>query len=88
MPSGEAHRLLVVDDDDRSREIVEEFRKDQGYVVATAASGEAGVEAAIRERPDLILLDVELPDISGHEVCRRIKSDANAWLKVCMPNFA
>jgi CheY-like chemotaxis protein len=48
----------------------------RGYTIVTASDGETGLNAAARERPDLILLDVMMPGIDGFEVCRLLKTDA------------
>jgi putative two-component system response regulator len=46
-----------------------------GYATATAADGEAALDAVVRERPDVVLLDVNMPSLDGFEVCRRLKAD-------------
>jgi PAS domain S-box-containing protein len=68
-------RILVVDDDpDILRGTVRLLEK-AGYTVAQAASGEEALQAAQSQRPDLLLLDHDLPGLAGLEVCRRIKQD-------------
>ena len=68
-------RILVVDDDpDTLRGTVRLLEK-AGYTVDRAASGEEALQAAQNHRPDLLLLDHDLPGINGLEVCRRIKQD-------------
>ncbi|MEW5765196.1 MAG: PAS domain S-box protein [Acidobacteriota bacterium] len=67
-------RILVVDDDPAIRLATSRvLRKRGGFEVLEAATGEECLEAAQEEQPDLVLLDVNLPDGSGFEVCRRIK---------------
>ncbi len=46
-----------------------------GYEVITASSGKAGLDAAFRDNPDLILLDIMMPDLTGYEVCQRLRED-------------
>ena len=67
--------VLIIDDDATSREALLEILQDEGYEVLTAAGGEEGVEAALRHRPDLLLLDMMMPGIDGVEVIRRIRSE-------------
>jgi len=68
--------ILIIDDDDMNREIIEAFLGLAGYQVAQARDGQQGLELSVQLRPDLILLDIRLPDLSGYEVCRRLKSQA------------
>lgn len=65
--------ILVVEDDPAIREILVRLLTRRGYSVASAGDGEAALAAVDDTRPDLILLDVQLPGVDGFEVCRRIK---------------
>jgi len=67
--------VLVVDDDEPSRYSSRRVMQQAGYKTLEAATGEETLEIAARERPDLIVLDVRLPDISGWEVCKRLRAD-------------
>jgi DNA-binding NtrC family response regulator len=67
--------LLVVDDDLNIRQTLEGFLKGEGYDVRCAPSGEMALMFAEKDPPDLILLDIRLPDIEGFEVCRHLKED-------------
>jgi uncharacterized protein (TIGR02266 family) len=66
--------ILVVDDAAMFRELQALFLARQGRVI-TAASGEEGLELAARHRPDVILLDLFMPDLDGEETCRRLRAD-------------
>ncbi|SRR6266487_1075909 len=66
-------RVLVVDDERKIRELVGSYLEREGYVVTLAATGRAGLDAAVREHPDLIVLDLRLPDIAGEDVARSIR---------------
>jgi PAS domain S-box-containing protein len=67
--------ILVVDDDPTILQIYSQILRTDGYEVWEAATGQRGLQAARERRPDLVLLDVMLPDLSGLEVCRQIKAD-------------
>jgi cyclic di-GMP phosphodiesterase len=73
-------KILVVEDDARVREILIRFLSDQGYQPIPAGSGEEGLRLVACERPDLVLLDVNLPGIDGFEVCRRLKENESTAL--------
>ena len=67
-------RILVIEDDASIRLGLEDTLKAKGYEVAVATRGQAGLELAERSKPDLIILDIMLPDLDGFEVCRRLKN--------------
>jgi DNA-binding response OmpR family regulator len=67
--------LLIVDDDPDVREgLAEQLGLHQEFAIAQAADGAGGVEQALALKPDLILLDVDLPDFDGREVCRQVRA--------------
>lgn len=66
-------RILVVDDEDDILELVSYNLKKEGYTVAIAATGEAALREVTDQPPDLVVLDLMLPNVDGLEVCRRIK---------------
>ena len=70
----EKPRILVVDDQRLNLNILHGLLKDD-YQVMVAASGEQALKAVAAGRPDLILLDVNMPDMDGYEICRRLKQD-------------
>ncbi|HEV7663534.1 MAG TPA: response regulator transcription factor [Chloroflexota bacterium] len=65
--------ILVIDDDRRYRDLVQMNLQRQGYRVILAQDGLGGLNAAERERPKLVILDLMLPDLDGYEVCRRLR---------------
>lgn len=69
-------RILVIEDNTANLELMTYLLQAFGHAVVAAADGECGIEAALRERPDLILCDVLLPDVDGYTVARTLKADA------------
>jgi|GEM_PF-557194 len=67
--------ILVVDDNDTKRYVIAETLRHTGFEVREAGTGKDGLWAALKDHPDLIVLDVRLPDINGFEVCRILKSN-------------
>ncbi|OLE54085.1 MAG: hypothetical protein AUG51_09590 [Acidobacteria bacterium 13_1_20CM_3_53_8] len=68
--------LLVIEDDDKISEMITEHFSRAGYSVKTAADGLAGVQAALNEHPDVIVLDLMLPKLDGLAVCREVREKA------------
>ncbi|MGB7339585.1 MAG: response regulator [Phototrophicaceae bacterium] len=66
--------VLYIDDDPSNLDAVSRVLARQGYRVLTAHTGQQGIEMAERERPDVILLDILLPDMNGFDVCEHINS--------------
>jgi signal transduction histidine kinase/CheY-like chemotaxis protein len=69
------HDILAVDDNPASLQLLKNILKKAGYHVRPAHNGTLALRSVQSKRPDLILLDVKMPDIDGFEVCRRLKSD-------------
>ena len=68
--------ILVVEDDEQIAELMRDFLEAEGFQVRHAGSGQETDEQLARCRPDLVLLDVMLPDESGFEICRRLRRDS------------
>lgn len=66
---------MIEDDPDVQKMVVMALRFTGGHEVEPAGDGAAGIDRAARWQPDLILLDVMMPDMDGHETCRRLKAD-------------
>jgi len=73
---GTGASILVVEDDAQIAELMRDFLEAEGFRVRHAASGHETREQFERSRPDLVLLDVMLPDESGFEICRRLRRDS------------
>jgi len=68
--------ILYVEDNEMNRQIVRDLLKRTSYELSEAHDGEAGVAKAIEMRPDLVLMDIQLPKISGMEAMRRLRADS------------
>jgi DNA-binding response OmpR family regulator len=71
---GSVHTLLFIEDDDQIRLALRLALEDEGYEVMEAADGRSGLERFAEREPDLVLLDLRLPDISGFDVCRTLRA--------------
>jgi len=72
-PSAGASRVLIIEDEARLRGILSDVLRSDTVSIIQAASGEEGLSAAVAERPDLVILDLGLPDMEGIDVCRRLR---------------
>jgi len=73
--AGARARILIVDDERDNRELLGIILGHEGFVIATAASGEEALVAVAHQPPDLILLDIMMPGMDGYEVARKIKGE-------------
>lgn len=70
-----ASRILIVEDNEMNRDMLSRRLERRGFEVSVAADGLQGIERAQSLKPELVLLDLSLPEIDGWEVARRLKSD-------------
>ena len=80
--SAQERRVLVIEDEARIRRVVMDALQDDATRVLEASSGNDGLAVAVAERPDLIVLDLGLPDMDGIEVCRRLRAWTTAPILV------
>ena len=83
-------RVLVVEDNENNMKLICLVLKKHGYEPIQAFTGEEGVDKAIEERPDIILMDIQLPDISGLEAVERIRmvDDMQEILIIAITSYA
>ncbi|MBK8049013.1 MAG: response regulator transcription factor [Anaerolineales bacterium] len=73
----EKYRVLVVEDEATLVETLDYSLRRQGYEVMTSGDGRAAIEAARRDQPDIVILDIMLPGLDGYEVCRILRQETN-----------
>ena len=71
---GESGKIVVIDDEESVRDVVKAYLEKDGFTVYVADNGRDGLALAERRSPDLIVLDLMLPDISGEEICQEVRS--------------
>src|SRR5580693_6041984 len=74
--SEEQGTILIIEDDPRMQKVLHRIFHDEGYKVEVASDGRAGVDSFLSLQPSAVVLDLILPQLSGREVCKRIKSSS------------
>ncbi len=78
-------RVLIVEDDRDIAQLIERYLEKAGFTTERAASGREAIQAVATKPPDLMVLDLMLPEVDGLEVCRRVRADErSAWLPIIM----
>jgi two-component system alkaline phosphatase synthesis response regulator PhoP len=68
-------RVLIADDNEQNRELLDAYLADEGYEILMANDGQETMDVVAASQPDLILLDIMMPRMSGYEVCEQLKSN-------------
>ena len=74
-PAATPSRILIADDNEQNRELLEAYLADADYEIAMAVDGHSTLEQVAEFQPDIVLLDIMMPRLSGYEVCQRLKAD-------------
>ncbi len=74
-PSAQVAKVVCIEDDTEMIDLVKLILNRKGFVVTGATGGKAGLDAILREQPDLVLLDLMMPDVDGWEVYQQMKAD-------------
>ena len=77
-------KILIIDDEPFLLKTLRDRLIIEGFEVITASDGESGMALIRSEHPDCVILDVMLPDVSGHQLCRLIKTDLTITAKIIM----
>jgi len=72
-------QIVVIEDDADMAALLKERLESVGYAVYTEGSGKGGLISAAEHRPDLVILDLRLPDLHGYEVCRELRKACHPW---------
>jgi len=72
--------ILVIDDDATIRDVLERYLRREGFAVRTTADGQTALQTVSTEKPDLIVLDLMLPQLDGWEVCRRLRAETTVQI--------
>ena len=74
---GTSQKLIVIDDDSKLNRLLTDYLGEMGFQVLTVIKPSEGLKFLEREKPDLVILDIMLPEMDGLEVCRTIRKDSN-----------
>lgn len=79
-----AYKILVIDDDNHLRESLVEVLELQGYSCLEAANAKAGISSAKKHLPDVVIMDIQLPDSSGFQICQELRKFSKDWVLIMM----
>ena len=68
-------KILIIEDDAVHRTVVDNILSDEGFTVITAINGQEGIEAVLKEKPDLVITDIRMPVKDGYAVCRELRDN-------------
>lgn len=73
-------KILIIDDEQSIIQLITAYLKPEGYEILTATNGKTGLQSILTEKPDVVILDVMLPEMDGIEVLTRARRDSNVWV--------
>ncbi len=79
MPTENQERILVIEDDQKLAKLLKARLELSGYQVQTEGCGAAGLSTVAETPPDLVILDLKLPDMHGYDVCRKLRQSFHPW---------
>jgi DNA-binding response OmpR family regulator len=77
-------KILIIDDDNHLRESLAEVLEMEGYAISQAANAKHGIESAMKHRPDVVIMDIQLPDFSGFQICQELRRESKEWVLIMM----
>jgi len=79
-----AHKILIIDDDNHLRESLAEVLDMEGYTCFEAANAKAGIASAKKNKPDVVIMDIQLPDSSGFQICQELRRFSKDFILIMM----
>jgi DNA-binding response OmpR family regulator len=79
-----AHKILIIDDDNHLRESLAEVLDMEGYTCLQAANAKAGIASAKKNVPDVVIMDIQLPDSSGFQICQELRRHSKDFVLIMM----
>ena len=79
-----AHKILIIDDDNHLRESLAEVLDLQGFTCYQAANAKSGIDSAKKHKPDVVIMDIQLPDSSGFQICQELRRFSKEFILIMM----
>ncbi len=78
------HKILIIDDDNHLRESLAEVLDLEGYATIEAGNAKSGIASAKKHNPDVVIMDIQLPDSSGFQICQELRRHSRDWVLIMM----
>ncbi len=79
-----AHKILVIDDDTHLRESLTEVLDMEGFETLEAGNAKSGIASAKKQNPDVVIMDIQLPDSSGFQICQELRKHSRDFILIMM----
>jgi len=79
-----AQKILVIDDDNHLRESLTEVLEMEGFTCYQAGNAKAGIDSAKKNKPDVVIMDIQLPDSSGFQICQELRRFSKEFILIMM----